>query len=66
MFYRLNWLAAALALSASAMLAVADETGADSIAPEDTEDEAETYAEVIEGDAVFEGLFTFYRDRETG
>ena len=66
MLYRLNWLAAALALSASAMLAVADETGADSIAPEDTEDEAETYAEVIEGDAVFEGLFTFYRDRETG
>ena len=66
MFYRLNWLAAALALSASAMLAVANETGADSIAPEDTEDEAETYSEVIEGDAVFEGLFTFYRDRETG
>ena len=66
MFYRLNWLAAALALSASAMLAVADETGADSIAPEDAEDEVETYAEVIEGDAVFEGLFTFYRDRETG
>ena len=66
MFYRLNWLAAALALSASAMLAVADETGADSIVPEDAEDEAETYAEVIEGDAVFEGLFTFYRDRETG
>ena len=66
MFYRLNWLAAALALSASAMLAVADETGADAIAPEDTEDEAETYSEVIEGDAVFEGLFTFYRDRETG
>jgi hypothetical protein len=66
MFYRLNWLAAALALLTSAMLAVADETGADSIAPEDTEDEAETYAEVIQGDAVFEGLFTFYRDRETG
>ena len=66
MFYRLNWLATALALSASAMLAVANETGADSIAPEDTEDEAETYSEVIEGDAVFEGLFTFYRDRETG
>ena len=66
MFYRLNWLAAALALSASAMLAVAEETGADSIVLEDAEDEAETYAEVIQGDAVFEGLFTFYRDRETG
>ena len=66
MFYRLNWLAATLALSAYATFAVADETGADSIAPEDAEDQAETYAEVIAGDAVFEGLFTFYRDRETG
>ncbi len=66
MFYRLNWLAAVLALSTSTTMAVADEVGADSIASEDAEGQAETYAEVIEDDAVFEGLFTFYRDRETG
>ena len=67
MFQRMNWLALSLTLATpfglannleEELIAAATEVAA--------EVEAESYAELIDGDEVFEGLFTFYRDSETG
>ena len=67
MFQRMNWLALSLTLATpfglannleEELIAAATEVAA--------EVEAESYEELIDGDEVFEGLFTFYRDSETG
>ncbi len=63
MIYRFRWLTTILAMLFSASLAL----GQDADVEEGEESKEEkTIAELIEGDAEFAGLFTFYRDRETG
>jgi hypothetical protein len=67
MFERMNWLALSLALTTPFVLANSLEEELIAAATEvAAEAEAESYAELIDGDEVFEGLFTFYRDSETG
>ena len=67
MFQRMNWLALSLTLSAPFALTNSLEEELIAAATEvAAEVEAESYAELIDGDEVFEGLFTFYRDSETG
>ena len=67
MFQRINWLALALTLTTPFVLANSLEEELIAAATEvAAEVEAESYAELIDGDEVFEGLFTFYRDSETG
>lgn len=66
MTHHIRWLTTVLASILWASLAlgfVGD--GEDKKTPEDTEEE-KTISELIEDDAAFAGLFTFYRDRETG
>jgi hypothetical protein len=46
--------------------AFADESAADLEATATLDEEVKSYADVIEGDVVHEGLFTFYRDQESG
>ena len=67
MFKKMNWLAPSLILVTTfvsannlkeELIAAATEVAAEA--------EAQSYAELIDGDEVFEGLFTFYRDSETG
>jgi hypothetical protein len=63
----MNWLALSLTLATPFVLANSLEEELIAAAAEvAAEVEAESYAEVIDGDEVFEGLFTFYRDSETG
>jgi len=63
MIDRFRWLTTILAMLFSASLAL----GQDADVEEGEESKEEkTIAELIEGDAEFAGLFTFYRDRETG
>jgi hypothetical protein len=67
MFKRMNWLTLSLALTTPFVLANSLEEELIAAATEvAAEAEAESYAELIDGDEVFEGLFTFYRDSETG
>ena len=67
MFQRINWLALSLTLVTPFVLANSLEEELIAAATEvAAEVEAESYAELIDGDEVFEGLFTFYRDSETG
>ena len=46
--------------------AFADESAADLETTAALDEEVKSYADVIEGDVVHEGLFTFYRDQESG
>ena len=46
--------------------AFADESAADQETTAALDEEVKSYADVIEGDVVHEGLFTFYRDQESG
>lgn len=66
MMTRFFWLALVLAVYTPAQDVFAEEEstlpGA-SVAPDDAE---ASYADVIEGDDAYEGLFTFYRDTESG
>ena len=66
MMTRFFWLALVLAVYTPAQDVFAEEEstlpGA-SVAPDDAE---ASYADVIEGDNAYEGLFTFYRDTESG
>ena len=67
MFQRMNWLALSLTLTTPFALANSLEEELIAAATEvAAEVEAESYEELIDGDEVFEGLFTFYRDSETG
>ena len=63
MTHHIKWLTAVLVAMLWAPLTLGQEA-------EDKEKEEsieeKTIAELIEGDAEFAGLFTFYRDRETG
>ena len=57
----------ALMLALCAVLsAFADESAADLETTAALDEEVKSYADVIEGDVVHEGLFTFYRDQESG
>ena len=59
-------LALMLALYTVVSGAFADESAADLEATATLDEEVKSYADVIEGDVVHEGLFTFYRDQESG
>ena len=66
MMTRSPLLALMLALCTAVSGVFADKSAADLGTTAPLDDEAETYADVIEGDVVHEGLFTFYRDQESG
>ena len=55
-----------LALCTVVSGAFADERAADLETTATLDEELKSYADVIEGDVVHEGLFTFYRDQESG
>ena len=59
-------LALMLALCTVVSGAFADERAADLETTATLDEELKSYADVIEGDVVHEGLFTFYRDQESG
>ncbi|MEL0038730.1 MAG: zinc-dependent metalloprotease [Halieaceae bacterium] len=59
-------LALMLALCTVVSGAFADESAADLETTAALDEEVKSYADVIEGDVVHEGLFTFYRDQESG
>lgn len=59
-------LALMLALYTVVSGALADESAADLETTAALDEEVKSYADVIEGDVVHEGLFTFYRDQESG
>ena len=63
---RSYWLALLLALFMPVWGVYAEDDEAPETAAETPEEEGETYADVIEGDDTYEGLFTFYRDTESG
>lgn len=59
-------LALMLALCTVVSGALADESAADLETTAALDEEVKSYADVIDGDVVHEGLFTFYRDQESG
>ena len=63
---RSYWLALLLALFMPVWGVYAEDDEGPETAAETPEEEGETYADVIEGDDTYEGLFTFYRDTESG
>jgi len=66
MTYQYRWLTTLFASMLWTSIALGSEADADEAAGSDSAKEEKTIAELIEGDTEFAGLFTFYRDTETG
>ncbi len=66
MMTRLFWLALVMAFFTPPQDVFAEKESSSPSATAAMDDAEASYADVIEGDDVYEGLFTFYRDRESG
>ena len=66
MMTRLFWLALVMAFFTPPQDVFAEKESSSPSATAAIDDAEASYADVIEGDDVYEGLFTFYRDRESG